>query len=79
METSPYPPLTEPPIPRPCSIRITQHLGVDLEKNDPRLEHLIEHIIGEFAVGRQTAREWEALRPLVETHLPEPAETVATS
>lgn len=58
---------------------IEQRRGVGLKQNAPRLQHLIEHVIGEFAAGRQTALEWEELRPLVETHHTEPAETVATS
>lgn len=54
-------------------MRITHLIDVDLRKNDPSLWHLIEHVIGEFAAGRQTALEWEGLRPLAETHLADPA------
>jgi isopropylmalate/homocitrate/citramalate synthase len=45
---------------------IKQHLGIELEKNDPRLRELNEVVLGEFDEGRQTGMEWEELRPLVE-------------
>ncbi len=45
---------------------IKQHLGLDLEKSDPRLRQLNEVVLAEFDGGRQTGMEWEELRPLVE-------------
>jgi len=44
---------------------IKQHLGVELEKSDPRLRQLNEVVLAEFDEGRQTGMEWEELRPLV--------------
>jgi isopropylmalate/homocitrate/citramalate synthase len=58
---------------------IKQQLGVELEKNDPRLLRIHEHVLAEFDAGRQTALEWEELRPLVESYLAEPAQAVAVS
>jgi 2-phosphinomethylmalic acid synthase len=48
---------------------IKQQLGLDLAKDDPRLLRLHERVLGEFDAGRQTALEWEELRPLVEAEL----------
>lgn len=45
---------------------IKQHLGLDLEKSDPRLRELNEVVLAEFDEGRQTGMEWEELCPLVE-------------
>lgn len=47
---------------------IRQHLGLDIDKQDPRLHELHDEIEHEFDAGRQTGMEWEELRPLVAQH-----------
>lgn len=56
---------------------IKQQVGVDLAKDDPRLIRLHEHVLAEFDGGRQTAFEWEELRPLVEAALAQPVPEAA--
>jgi isopropylmalate/homocitrate/citramalate synthase len=46
---------------------IKQHLGLDVEKDDPRLLALNDFVTNEFDSGRQTGIEWEELRPVVES------------
>jgi 2-phosphinomethylmalic acid synthase len=43
---------------------IKQHLGIELSKDDPRLQTLNEWVLQEFAGGRQTGMEWEELQPI---------------
>ncbi len=42
---------------------IRQHLGLDLAKEDPRLQQLYAAVTAEFDQGRQTSIEWEELAP----------------
>jgi 2-phosphinomethylmalic acid synthase len=42
---------------------IRQHLGLDLAKDDPRLQQLYGWVTAEFDNGRQTSIEWEELAP----------------
>jgi 2-phosphinomethylmalic acid synthase len=48
---------------------IKQHLGIELSKDDPRLQALHAHVTDEFDAGRQTGIEWEELRPVVDAYL----------
>jgi 2-phosphinomethylmalic acid synthase len=45
---------------------IRQHLGIDIDKNDPRLHGLHDEIVRQFDAGRQTGLEWEELQPMVD-------------
>ena len=47
---------------------IKQHMGREIEKDDPRLLALNDVVTSEFESGRQTGIEWEELRPVVETY-----------
>ena len=44
---------------------IRQHLGLEVEKHDPRLEEVYVWITAQFDGGRQTSIEWEELEPIV--------------
>ncbi|WP_040447458.1 hypothetical protein [Ktedonobacter racemifer] len=42
---------------------LRQHLGIDVAKNDERLQQLHALLAQEFDQGRQTSIEWEELAP----------------
>ncbi len=44
---------------------IRQHLGLDVDKHDPRLQEVYALMLAEFDNGRQTSIEWEELEPIV--------------
>jgi len=44
---------------------IRQHLGLDIPKDDPRLQQIYSWLMSEFDHGRQTSIEWEELAPVV--------------
>jgi citrate (Re)-synthase len=44
---------------------IRQHLGLDVDKHDPRLQEVYAWMLAEFDNGRQTSIEWEELEPIV--------------
>jgi isopropylmalate/homocitrate/citramalate synthase len=44
---------------------IRQHLGLDVDKHDPRLQAVYAWMMAEFDNGRQTSIEWEELEPIV--------------
>ncbi|HEV8192280.1 MAG TPA: hypothetical protein VGP82_12500 [Ktedonobacterales bacterium] len=44
---------------------IRQHLGLEVEKHDPRLQAVYAWMMTEFDNGRQTSIEWEELEPIV--------------
>lgn len=48
---------------------IRQHLGLELAKDDPRLQAIHAWVLAEFDGGRQTSIEWEELAPIVHCHL----------
>jgi len=48
---------------------IRQHLGLELAKDDPRLQAIHTWVLAEFDGGRQTSIEWEELAPIVHRHL----------
>lgn len=45
---------------------LRQHLGLDLPKDDPRVQQLQAWVLEQFIAGRQTSIEWEELAPVVE-------------
>ncbi|HET7641495.1 MAG TPA: hypothetical protein VFK47_22485, partial [Ktedonobacteraceae bacterium] len=45
---------------------IRQHTGLELTKDDLRLQKAYAWLMGEFDNGRQTSVEWEELKPLWE-------------
>lgn len=57
---------------------IKQHLGLDLVKDDPRLQSLHARLTADFDAGRQTGIEWEELRPQAEDLFP-PSHSIADS
>jgi isopropylmalate/homocitrate/citramalate synthase len=57
---------------------IRQRLGIDVAKDDPRLQAVYSWLIAEFDNGRQTSVEWEELEPIV-AHAFDPAPTAPTS
>src|SRR5579884_1324532 len=44
---------------------IRAHLGVEVAKDDPRLQEVYTWMLAEFDNGRQTSIEWEELEPIV--------------
>ena len=44
---------------------IRQHTGLDLAKDDPRLQKVYTWVMQEFDNGRQTSVEWEELAPML--------------
>jgi isopropylmalate/homocitrate/citramalate synthase len=44
---------------------LRQHLGLDVAKDDPRLQAVYAWLLAEFDNGRQTSVEWEELEPVV--------------
>ncbi|HKS70080.1 MAG TPA: hypothetical protein VJQ45_06655 [Ktedonobacterales bacterium] len=44
---------------------LRQHLGLDIHKDDPRLQAVYAWLLAEFDNGRQTSVEWEELEPIV--------------
>ncbi len=44
---------------------IRQHTGLDLPKDDPRLQKVYAWLMEEFDNGRQTSIEWEELAPII--------------
>jgi 2-phosphinomethylmalic acid synthase len=44
---------------------LRQRLGLDVAKDDPRLQTVYAWLMGEFDNGRQTSVEWEELEPVV--------------
>ncbi|MGO8946440.1 MAG: hypothetical protein ACLQUY_02010 [Ktedonobacterales bacterium] len=44
---------------------LRQRLGLDVAKDDPRLQVVYAWLIAEFDNGRQTSVEWEELAPVV--------------
>lgn len=44
---------------------LRQHLGLDLPKDDPRVQHLQAWVLAQFDAGRQTSIEWEEIAPVV--------------
>ncbi|HEX6800592.1 MAG TPA: hypothetical protein VF116_22965 [Ktedonobacterales bacterium] len=44
---------------------LRQHLGLDVHKDDPRLQAVYAWLLAEFDNGRQTSVEWEELEPIV--------------
>lgn len=49
---------------------LRQHLGLDLDKDAPLVQHLHQWLTAEFDNGRQTSVEWEELAPHVATFQP---------
>jgi 2-phosphinomethylmalic acid synthase len=47
---------------------IRQHLGIDIDKDDPRLHLLHDEIVQQFDEGRLTGMEWEELEPMAARH-----------
>jgi 2-phosphinomethylmalic acid synthase len=47
---------------------IRQRLGLDVAKDDPRLQAVYAWLMAEFDNGRQTSVEWEELEPIVARH-----------
>lgn len=43
---------------------IRQHTGLELAKDDPRLQNIYAWLVQEFDNGRQTSVEWEELAPM---------------
>ena len=41
---------------------LRQRLGIDVPKDDPRLQAVYSWLIAEFDNGRQTSVEWEEMR-----------------
>jgi isopropylmalate/homocitrate/citramalate synthase len=52
---------------------VKQHTGVELAKDDPRLQAIYQWFMAEFDTGRQTSIEWEELAPVVTAALAEHA------
>jgi isopropylmalate/homocitrate/citramalate synthase len=44
---------------------LRQHLGLEVDKHDPRLQDVYAWMMAEFDNGRQTSIEWEELEPIV--------------
>lgn len=44
---------------------IRQHTGLEIAKDDPRLQQVYAWLMEEFDNGRQTSVEWEELEPLI--------------
>jgi citrate (Re)-synthase len=44
---------------------IRQHLGLEVDKRDSRLQEVYAWMLAEFDNGRQTSIEWEELEPIV--------------
>jgi citrate (Re)-synthase len=47
---------------------IRQHTGLDLPKDDPRLQKIYTWLMEEFDNGRQTSVEWEEIAPIFARH-----------
>ena len=64
----PYPALHPRSLHRPRRARHAckrQRLGLDVAKDDPRLQAVYSWLLTEFDNGRQTSVEWEELEPIV--------------
>ncbi len=48
---------------------LRQHRKVDLSKEDPRLQPVLDWVTAQFDGGRQTGIEWEELQPVLARHL----------
>ena len=44
---------------------VRQHTGLDIQKDDPRLQKAYTWLMEEFDNGRQTSVEWEEIAPLL--------------
>lgn len=45
---------------------LRQHRGLDLPKDDPRVQQLQAWVLRQFDEGRQTSIEWEELAPVAD-------------
>ena len=48
---------------------IRQHLGMELNKDNPGLQAVFEWMMAQFDGGRQTSIEWEEIEPVVKAQI----------